>query len=207
MNEKFKNHCSNKPFGEVVESNLSNFIGQCWQWNQLPAFASLVEINSTNLKLFGCITQITTTSSDPTRKAYAYKKTEEQLLQEQPQIFEMLQSTFTVQIIAYQQLNNSKTFYLTPPQPSKIHAFVQQASRESIANIFKTPRFLHTLFSSQSNISNLDELILGLLNQMQQQNLLSKDFFDSFYQIFALLNGNDYKKTKLFFERVGDILE
>ena len=202
MNKKLNNHFSNQPFGEVIESNLNHFIAQCWQWNKLPIFAHLVEVTSADLRLFGCVTQITTASSDPTRKPYAYQKTEEELLQEQPQIFEMLQSTFTVQIIAYQHINTTKILYFTPPQPSKIHAFVQQATAPTIANIFATPHFLHTLFASQGNIANLEELLLALLNTMQQQNLLTKEFFSHFYQSFALLNGNDYKKTKLFFERV-----
>lgn len=205
MNQSVLNTDSSKqktPFAEVIESNLHSFTAQCWQWDKLPTFGSLVEVTTNNHKVLGCVTQIRTESIDPTRKPRAYQKTEEELLREQPQIFEMLQSIFTVQVIAYQQLNTGQIRYLTPLQPCKIHAFIRKADEETFSTLFSTPDFLHMLFACQNNIDSIDELLLAILHQIESRDLLTKAFFDKFYQSFALLHGNDYKKMKLFFERI-----
>lgn len=189
-------------FAEVVESSLNHFVAQCWQWNELPTFASLVEVQSNTQLLLGCVTQIKTESSDPTRKPFAYQKTEEELLKEQPQLFELLKSTFTVHILGYKELTTNKVFYRTPSQPSKIHAFVKQASEEIFIEVFSKPHFLPMFFALQNNTTNLEELLLAILCQMHQKKLVTQEFFNMFYQNFALLNSNDYKKVKMFFDRM-----
>ena len=209
MNQpEISNHSSKQSpyFAEVIESNLHSFTAQCWQWDKMPTFGSLVEVTTNNHKVLGCVTQIRTESIDPTRKPRAYQKTEEELLREQPQIFEMLQSIFTVQVLAYQQISTGKILYLTPLQPCKIHAFIRKTDDETFNQIFSTPDFLHMLFACQQNIESLDELMLAVLYQVKSRNLLTKAFFDKFYQSFALLHGNDYKKMKMFFERVEHLI-
>ena len=189
-------------FSEVIESSLNHFVAQCWQWNILPTFASLVEVHNNQQIILGCVTQIKTESSDPTRKPFAYQKTEAELLNEQPQIFELLKSTFTVHIIGYKDLTTNKVIYRTPLQPSKIHAFVKQTSEQIFAEVFSQPHFLPMFFTFQNSTTNLEELLLAILCQVHQKNLITKEFFHTFYQNFALLNSNDYKRVKLFFERI-----
>ncbi len=188
--------------GEVIESSLSLATGQCWKWNNLPTFASLVQMENNNQRIFGCVTDIRTESIDPSRKPFAYQKTEEELLEQQPQIFELLKSTFTVQIIGYQESTTKILFFQVPPQPCKIHSFIKPVDAETFTEIVSRPESLSLLFSFCDNPTRLEELLLALLCTMHKKNLLTKDFFRSFYENFAILNNNNYKRVKVFFERL-----
>ena len=88
-----------EPFAEVIESFLDSYLAQCWQWDDVPDFGSLVFTRRDKNTIFGIVTQIQTGSSDPIHYPFPYKKTEEELMAEQPQIFECLKTTFRVQIV------------------------------------------------------------------------------------------------------------
>ena len=189
-----------KFFAEVIESSLDNFLAQSWQWDFFPSFGSLIQVESQNNIILGVVTQVQTGSMDPMRYPFPYQKTEEELLREQPQIFEFLKTTFRIQIVGY--IDSNKIFYMLPPKPCKIHAFVQDASTDMIKSFFNKPDFLHLLFSFSASISNLDELLLAIFRQLFKNKMLSANKLDSFCQTFSLLTGNDYRRLKLFLKRV-----
>jgi hypothetical protein len=189
-----------KAFAETIESCLNNFLAQCWQWDDFPEFGSLVEVNSGNQKILGVVTQVQTGSMDPMRYPFAYQKTEKELLSEQPQIFEFLKTTFRVQVVGFEVDN--KVFYTLSKTPCKIHAFVQNANTQTIKNFFSKPNYLNLLFAFESQIPNLDELLLALLQHQASNKLLDSQKLDSFCQTFSLLTGNDYRRLKLFLKRI-----
>ncbi len=194
-------------FAEVIESNLDHFTAQCWEWDNFPSFGDLVTITNDPLTLIGCVTQIHTGSMDPMRYPFPYKKTEAELRTEQPQIFEFLKTTFTVQIIGHANhtKNASSYFYFSPPKPAKIHSFVDYASMHTYATFFQKPLYLNVLFAYAENIPNLDELLLALLHNLSQRQLLNKENLESFCETFSLLTGNDYRRLKLFLSRVENL--
>lgn len=202
---------NNKPssktnsFAEVVESNLSNWSAQCWDWKKSPTFGSLVTTSHESLKIFGIVYSIQTGSMDPVRQPIAYQKTEEELLTEQPQIFEFLQTVFTSITIGYEEKN--KIFYHLAQKPPKIHAFVQNASDDEYKLFFENEQFLHLLFNMSSQIFNLDELLLALLKQLATKNLLHQQNLNSFIENFAMLRKNDYQTVKIFLQRTERLLE
>ncbi len=189
-----------KPFAEVIESSLAGWLAQSWQWNSFPTFGSLVIITNKSRLLFGIVHQIQTGSMDPIRYPFAYQKTEEELLQEQPQIFEFLKTTFSCLTIGYQE--NDKIFYQIAPEPPKIHSFVGIAPSPLIQDFFSNEQYLHVLFALSNQLFNLDELLLALLRNLQNQNLLSESKIQTFVQAFSLLIGNDYRRLKLFLHRL-----
>ncbi len=192
-----------KPFAEVVESSLEVFTAQSWQWDDFPAFGQLVCLESDKSILVGCVTQVRTGSIDPMRSPFPYKKTEDELRKEQPQIFEYLKTAFTVNILGYidgAQEHNIKIFYQSARYPSKIHSFVYTASYELIALFFQKTLYLHTLFSSQ--LPAIDEILLALLTQLSDRKLLTQKHLDDFGMTFSLLTGNDYRRLKIFLSRV-----
>lgn len=207
-NLSFNNQQTDAPataaFAEVIESSLDHFTAQCWEWDHFPSFGSLVTITNNTLMLIGCVTQVHTGSMDPMRYPFPYKKTEQELQAEQPQIFEFLKTTFTVQIIGHAQLKENTTsyYYLLPPKPAKIHSFVGYASMNLYAQFFQQAHYLNLLFAFAHNIPNLDELLLALLHNMNQRQLLTQEHLEAFCQTFSLLTGNDYRRLKLFLGRV-----
>lgn len=140
------------------------------------------------------------------RYPFPYKKTEAELRAEQPQIFEFLKTTFTIQILGYKESNKPSEYsYLLPPSPAKIHAFVQEAAIETYDIFFAKPHYLNILFAFAHTIPNLDELLLAILHNLTQRQLLTKEQLNDFCQTFSLLTGNDYRRLKLFLKRVEDL--
>jgi hypothetical protein len=192
-----------EPFAEVVESHLDHFVAQCWQWDTFPTFGSLVQVHNGPLTLLGTVTQIQTGSMDPIRYPFPYQKSEQELMREQPQIFEFLKTTFTVQILGYVDREAiNQVDYLIPPTPSKIHAFVSSCPPDLIKSFFSRAEFLHLLFGCGQAISNLDELLLVMIKNLHTQKLLHPNFIEEFSLNYSMLTGSDYRRLKLFMSRV-----
>ena len=191
-------------FAEITEGNLSEWTGQCWKWDNMPTFGSLLITTNDSLEIFGIVHSIKTGSSDPMRTPMPYQKTEAELLLEQPQIFEFLQTTFTCVTIGYRQ--NNRIFYHLPGKPPKIHAFVSNATTQQYAQIFSNNQFLHLLFNLSSQVSNIDELLLALFKNIQEKKCLNKNTFHDFIETLSTLYKNDYYKLKIFLNRLNCLL-
>ena len=197
---------TDKPFfAEVVESSLHSFTAQCWKWDGFAEFGSLVQVESGKNIILGCVIHVQTGSLDPMRSPFPYKKTEVELMAEQPQIFEFLKTIFTVQILGYVDKNQNKLFYVLPPVPCKIHSFVKESSNETASIFFKEPFYLHILFKFLNQNPSFDELLLAILSRLTAQDALTQPMLDDFYQTLSLLTGNDYRRLKLFLKRVEKI--
>ena len=186
-------------FAEIVESNISSWTAQCWKFDNSPTFGSLVITSHNSLQIFGITHSIKTGSMDPIRQPIAYQKTEEELKQEQPQIFEFLQTTFTCITVGY--IENDKIFYHLSQKPPKIHAFVSNATQEQYEHFFAHEKYLHLLFNLSNQIFNLDELLLAILKQLLQRKILNAQNLNNFIETFAMLCKNDYQKIKIFLQR------
>ena len=154
--------------------------------------------------VIGIVHQIQTGSMDPMRYPFPYQKTEEELLNEQPQIFEFLKTTFSCLTVAY--LDHGTMFYMLAPEPVKIHAFVTPASAEISKQFFYKNNYLHVLFGLSHQVFNLDELLLAVIRHQAALDTLSADRIQNFMQTFSLLTGNDYRRLKLFLQRVEPLL-
>jgi hypothetical protein len=186
-------------FAEVIESSLQGFTAQSWQWDTFPEFGSLVTIETKKRTLFGVVHAISTGSMEPGRYPFTYQKTEEELLAEQPQIFEFLKTSFSCIILGFSE--HEVMLYHRAPEPPKIHAFVSLATPLEYKRFFACHDYLHVLASSQQPES-VDELMLALLRNAHQQKLLDQAKLESFIEIYSLLIGNDYRRLKLFIQRI-----
>lgn len=189
-----------RAFAEVIESSLHTWKAQSWQWDQFPRFGALVTIQTPERTLFGIVHAIETGSLDPVRAPYPFQKTEEELMLEQPQIFAFLQTTFTCLTAGYAEQN--MLLYQWAPEPPKIHAFVAEATPEQYERFFSDEQYIHILFGLAHQVLNLDELLLAVLKNLSDHRLLSHERLQSFIANFSLLTGNDYRRLKLFLQRV-----
>lgn len=195
---------NNQSFAEVIEGNLSNWTGRSWEWDNIPEFGSLVTTTSNQIKMYGIVCGIQTGSSDPARKAVAYQKTEEELLRDQPQIFNFLQTNFNCIAVGYEQKNS--IFYHIPSQPAKIHSFIYKADNDEYKSFFSNNQFLNILFNQQSQILNLDELLLAIMKNLQEKKCLDKSNLHDFIETFSILSKNDYQKLKIFLHRMQSMM-
>lgn len=192
-------HSSSAPFAEVIISSLPQWTAQSWQWDVRPPFASLMVVEDKEQTVFGLVCSIETGSWQTERTPFPYQKTEEELLRDQPHIFEFLRTTFTCITVGY--LNNETISYQYAPKPPKIHAFVRQATPAEAQAFFSDDRYVTMLFGAQGETCNLDELLLALLKQRSGLGQLSEEQFKKFIDTYSLLTGNDYRRLKLFLHR------
>lgn len=190
-------------FGEVIESSLERFTVQCWEWNTGPSFGSLVYTMHNTTAIMGIVSEITTGSMDPVRYPFPYKKSEEELREEHPHIFEFLKTNVTILCLGYQVEETSH--YLLPKKPASIHGFVYEASFSHIASFFKHPEFLSLLFYSAISEQHRDELFLSILSLLAQHNLLTLSSFEAYYHHYSLLIGNDYRRLKTLLQRISHL--
>ena len=191
-------------FAEIIESSLQSWLAQSWQWNQFPTFGSLVTVQTKKRTLFGIVHQVQTGSLEPMRYPFPYQKTEEELLRDHPQIFEFLKTTFSCLSLGYQE--KGKMYYLASPEPPQIHSFVSRMEPDSAKQFFSSEKYLHALFGNASQLFNLDELLLAILKQHVELNILSDEKMRKFIGAYSLLTGNEYRRLKLFLQRVEHIV-
>jgi hypothetical protein len=193
-------------FGEIVQSSLTAWTGQCWQWNTMPAFGSLVVCSKREYTFIGLVTQITTGSSDPSRTPLAYQKTEEELLLEQPQIFCLLRTTFSCAPLGYYR--SGQLWHILPPYPPPIHAFLctSDVCKPVLKEFFSVAGFLSLLFSHTQLTINLDELLLAMLHDAYSRSFITYDQVIIIMKNYLLLVKNDYRRTRLFVQRLQAIV-
>lgn len=194
----------NPPCAEIIESSLSTWIVQSWKWDTYPPFGSLVTIQEGAITLFGIIYQIKTGSSNPVYVPIAHQQTENELLRNQPHIFNFLQTTLTCLNIGYH--DNGIMIYQHAPRPPKIHAHLRCATIDEYRLFFSSEQYLHLLFNLSNSFSNLDELLLALLKNLGDHQVLSPECIKRFIKTFSLLTGNDYRRLKLFLQRAHPIV-
>lgn len=190
---------SNRPFGEVIESSLPSWIGRCWEWDYRPNFGSLISITQDDSILIGIVYQIETGSSDPSRQAFSYQKTERELRELQPQIFEFLQTTIICLPVGF--IKKGQLYYQLPLQPPKIHAFISHISHEHAQQFFLHEQYLQVLFGLSLQMPNIDELLLAILQEINTLNLITPTKFQQFIETYSVLTNNDYRRLKLFLQR------
>ena len=188
---------------EIVESSLYTWTAQCWRWDHIPEFGSLVHVHNKKRTIYGLVHAITTGSLDSNRYPFTYQKTEEELMTEQPQIFEFLKTHITCITLGFEE--HEKIIYQIPPEPPKIHAFVGPAQTQALKVFFAQPDFLHLLFQSPE-ITQIDELFLGLLRHLKKHNLLTEEKVTQYLEILTLLIGNDYRRLSILIQRIESLI-
>jgi len=199
-----KQNFSDEPFAEIIESSLHTWRAQSWKWDHAPEYAQLLSVTSHNRTMFGIVYDIITGSSDPIRTPIAYQKTEEELKQEQPQIFAFLQTTFSCLILGYEE--EEHLLYQVAPQPAKIHSFVRSTSEKHGTHFFSQNGYLSLLYNNSGTVIHMEELLLALIKQLSDKNILTQHHFNDITETFSLLTGRDYRKLRLFLQRAERII-
>lgn len=194
------NSMINKPFAEVIESSLHSFKAQSWQWDRFPTYGSFVTITQSSHTYIGLVYDIATGSMDPTRYPFPFQKTEEELKKEQPQIFEFLKTTFCTITLGY--YHKGVMTYAAPPHPAKMHAFIAPITIEMQREFLTKPYYLHRIFSLSNHIANVDDVLIAMLSEQHRTTPLSASFINTFMHTYCLLTGNEYRRIKLFLQRI-----
>lgn len=188
---------------EIVESSLYTWTAQCWRWDHIPEFGSLVGVYHKKRTIYGLVHGITTGSLDSNRYPFTYQKTEEELMTEQPQIFEFLKTHINCITLGFEE--HEKVIYQIPPEPPKIHAFVGPVQPQALKVFFAQADFLHLLFHSNET-TQIDELVLGLLRYLKKHNLLASEKITHYLETITHLIGNDYRRLSILMQRIESLV-
>jgi len=191
---------NNNHFAEAIESTLHNFVAQSWHWDAAPPFGSLVIAHAGTRTIFGIVHHVQTGSADSTHRPIAYRKTEEELKRDQPQIFEFLQTMFSCTVVGYQ--DKGRTLYMVHPEPIKIHTMIRLANDSEYKDFVACDHYLSLLFGSGSTITSGDELFLSLLRHQAELGILNEHKLDQLITSFCMLTNNDYVRLKLLLQRI-----
>jgi len=187
-------------FAEVIDSSLQSWKSQCWDLENSPAFGSFIAVDLGDKVVYGVVQQVFTGSDDPVRSVYAYKKTDEELRNEHPQIFQFLKTVFTTIVLGYKQ--DEIILQTLASHPVLLHTFVRSATSEECRRFLSEPYYLHILFNQEHQLGNFDELLLAMLAQIRKMQVLEQKSLEAFIEQFSLLTGGDYRRLKLFLQRV-----
>ncbi len=110
--------------------------------------------------LYAVVVHAETGSIEPGRRAAAYGLPEAALRQQQPQIFDLIATTFHAIHLGYASGGRFRPHL--PPCPPHLHGFVTDCTQDEVCAITDTPDFLRTLLSAPMP-SQSDELIAACL--------------------------------------------
>lgn len=191
----------NKPvfFAEVIESYLTHFKAQCWDYAYVPPYGSLAVIEQDGLAFYALVHQSFTGTDNMVYAVQAYQKTEEELKRDQPQIFELLKTTFNAVIIAHKQ--ESVVCFSSAPVPAKSHAFVRLATDQELICFVHDFGYLSILFG-QVNQVNIDELLVAFVAILQQKKLVFEIDLIELLHTYLLLCSNDYRRVRFLAKRL-----
>ncbi len=153
------NVCLPNHIGEVIESHTTQFTCETAELHQAPAFGSFVQVDDLNGSVIGVVFNTTTTSTDPSRKPVAYGQSEEELRRQQPQIFYLLRTYFSVLVVGH--YNNGQYHGYLPPAPARIHSFVRPCTPEQYTEVSQNVNYISTILASSCEAK--DELIAAVV--------------------------------------------
>ena len=112
--------------------------------------------------LFAVVTHAETGAIEASRRAAAYGLDEDDLRNEQPQIFDLLCTVFSAVPIGH--ANAERLAIGLPPRPPRIHAFVEPCRDEEICALTESPDYLRLLLAAPAAYAP-DELIAACLRR------------------------------------------
>ncbi len=145
---------------EVIESSTTRFVAQTRELNGSPPFGAFVKVGASPTTI-AMICDIVTGSTELNRRPVAYGKTEEELREEQPQIFELLRTEITATVVGYADEHGMKQ--CLPPQPPRLHSFVHCCAPEEICEFTGRFDYFRALIGLGGTLS--DELLIAAVQQ------------------------------------------
>lgn len=200
MSESFnfsKKH-SDEPFGEVVESQISKLVIECWDYKNVPDFASLVKIKCPWGEVFGSVVGMKTGPIHSSRQPFAYRLSFEQLSIQQPQVFKLIGTWIEVKIFAYRPDEESlqEPVFGLPPKLCMIHSFACQVSDVEFVKFCLKPMFFTKLLSGLDADIDIDQLAKSLILRLSKLKKLDFQFFESFYDQYSNVSGVDSRRIR-----------
>jgi len=188
---------------EISASSLQEWQAICIKVDQPPLFGSFVIVQHGVQQYLGLVHHIATGPIDNLHQPFPLQRTHDELMRDYPHVQFFLQTI--ISCLALGHIIDSRIVLQWPPQPPPLHAPVMQASKNIYQELLIDHQYLSMIFYHKNIAHYLDELLLAVLSRVNEQQLLTTPLLEQFVAQFSLLAGNDYRRLKLFLQRVERI--
>lgn len=130
--------------GEIVEASTTRFVAVSTRAFEPPPFGGFVRVSSMDQVSYAVVAHVTHESVDPSRRAIPLGRTWEELVSEQPQVFDLLQTSFEAICVAHSRSGSAISPFL-PPSPPRVHDFVALCTDEEVRALTDDLTFVRTL--------------------------------------------------------------
>ncbi|MDX1546517.1 MAG: hypothetical protein R3247_06000 [Rhodothermales bacterium] len=149
---------------EVIASSTRAFEAEVYREAAPPPFGSWVRVPQPGGRvLYGLVSHVAVSPVEPTRRAVAFGKTEDELRRELPQVFELLRTTLHAQVLAYREAGGAVRQTL-PPHPAALHAFVYPCPDDEACDLGAPHDYLRTLVRHADPAVPVDDLLVAVLS-------------------------------------------
>jgi len=178
----------NGMIGEVSQASTTRFRAIASKVFEPPRFGSFVKVASTGGLIYGVVASVETASFDSARRAMAFGMPWEQLLREQPQLMELIQTEFDTVVIGYGE--GDTLHHFLPPYPPRLHDFVSTCTPTEVAAITDSMEFVRTLAGARDG--SVHELVSAAIREASIARGRDETFVSEAARAVAELFKDDY---------------
>ncbi|MCS7192266.1 MAG: hypothetical protein NZ937_04690 [Armatimonadetes bacterium] len=191
---------------EVIESSTTEFTAECKELNSSPPFGALVKAYSAPWFIYGVVHHISTQSIEPYRRPMAFGKTEQELKQEQPQIYALLRTNFKALVVGYaSEERPEEIVQAIPPVPTRLHTFVYECAPEEVRQFANDLHFLRTIINATRSLG--DELLVAVCRHMLSAHEGRREYLIKLGKELCRLIRDDYHRLTHLLRRLENQIE
>lgn len=206
MSQNYRNFDPDSWVAEVIESSTTEFTAECKELNGSPPFGTLVKACSSPWVIYGVVHHISTQSIEPYRRPMAFGKTEEELKQEQPQIYALLRTHFKALVVGYASEDNlDEIIQAVPPVPTRLHTFVYECTPEEVKRFANDLHFLRTIINATRGLG--DELLVAVCRHMLNAHGGQREYLVRLGKELCRLIRDDYHRLTHLLKRLETQIE
>ena len=183
--------------GEVIGSSNTELIAESALLHNSPPFGSYIKVKGRET-IYAVVFNAYTHSLEPNRLAIAYHRSEQELRDEQPQIFELLKTKFEAVIIGYES-EGAIRHYL-PPQPPRLHSFVYACHPMEVRRLTSHFWFFRFLMSVEK--APRDELMAAAIRAAYAAREGERTFLVQAGKELVKLIGDNYEMLASILQRI-----
>ena len=183
--------------GEVIGSSNTEFIAESALLHDSPAFGSYIKVIGRET-IYAVVFNAYTHSLEPNRLAIAYHRSEQELRDEQPQIFELLKTKFEAVIIGYE--SEGAIRHHLPPQPPRLHSFVHNCHPMEVRRL--TSHFWFFRFLMAVEKAPREELVAAAIRAAYAEREGDRAFLVKAGKQLIKLVGDDYTTLASIVQRI-----
>ena len=206
---------------EVIETSTTEFLAQCLEPEDLsfpamPPFGSWVKAYDEEAanQIYGVVYHATTSPLDSVHRARALGMSLDELREQQPQIFAMLKTEFSVAIVGFvpmkkgrKSANNGNGMVLSdriyqhlPPRPPQVHQAVYRCEPSEVINFTNEFDWLRTLL--QVSGVPTESLAAAAIREIYNLRDLDRDWLVQAGRMVSVLLKDDYDRLRMILSQI-----